>query len=128
MEDPMTNLVLTKTKMRQGIWEGLLTGSVGGALPKLSVTHQGNTVQDVSVAALETGEGHSVRIPIPTDAIADGLQTLLIEDASTDEKIGSISLIAGEALGDDLRIEVDLLRAELDMLKRAFRRHCLETS
>jgi hypothetical protein len=28
---------------------------------------------------------------------------------------------------DDLRAEVDLLRAELDMLKRAFRRHCLET-
>jgi hypothetical protein len=29
---------------------------------------------------------------------------------------------------DDLRAEVDLLRAELDMLKRAFRRHCLETA
>jgi hypothetical protein len=27
-----------------------------------------------------------------------------------------------------LRAEVDLLRAELDMLKRAFRRHCVETT
>jgi len=27
-----------------------------------------------------------------------------------------------------MRVEMDLLRAELDMLKRAFRRHCLETS
>ena len=37
-------------------------------------------------------------------------------------------MITGEPLGDDIRAEVELLRAELDMLKRAFRRHCLETS
>ena len=35
--------------------------------------------------------------------------------------------LAGEALAHDIRAEIDLLRAELDMLKRAFRRHCLET-
>lgn len=124
----MTTLVLTKTKMLQGVWEGLLTGGASGALPKLNVTHQGAAVLDVSVTELDTGKGHAVRIPIPPAAIADGLQTVLIEDGETDERIGSISLLAGEALGDDLRVEVDLLRAELDMLKRAFRRHCLETS
>lgn len=124
----MTSLVLTKTKMRQGVWEGLLTGAVKGALPKISVTHQGAEVQDVTVAALETGEGHTLRIPIPPEAVADGMQTLLITEAETDTKLGAITLMAGEALGDDMRVEVDLLRAELDMLKRAFRRHCLETS
>jgi hypothetical protein len=125
----MTNLVLTKTQMRQGVWEGILTGaSEGGPLPKLDVTHQGTHVQDVAIAALEAGAGHSVRIPIPPEAIADGLQTLLIADSDTDEQLGAITLMAGEALGDDLRVEVDLLRAELDMLKCAFRRHCLETS
>jgi hypothetical protein len=35
--------------------------------------------------------------------------------------------MAGEVLSDDFRSEVSLLRAELDLLKRAFRRHCLET-
>jgi len=124
----MTNLVLTKTQMRQGIWEGLLTGANNGVQPRLTVTHQGTDVPDVTVTALDAGAGHSVRIPIPADAIADGLQTLLIEDDETDEQIGAITLMAGEALGDDLRVEVDLLRAELDMLKRAFRRHCLETT
>lgn len=124
----MTTLVLTKTKMLQGVWEGLLTGAANSALPKLNVTHQGTTVQDVSITAVESGKGYAVRIPIPLAAIADGLQTILIEDGETDERIGAISLLAGEALGDDLRVEVDLLRAELDMLKRAFRRHCLETS
>jgi hypothetical protein len=124
----MTNLVLTKTQLRQGIWEGLLTGAATDAPPKLSVTHQGTPVPDVSVGALENGVGHAVRIPIPSEAISDGMQTLLVTDAETGTQLASITLMAGEALGDDMRVEVNLLRAELDMLKRAFRRHCLETS
>ena len=124
----MTKLVLTKTKMRQGVWEGLLTGAAKGTLPKVSVTHQGTEVPDVTVTGLEGDAGHALRIPIPSEAVADGMQTLVIVDADTEAQLGSITLIAGEALGDDMRVEVDLLRAELDMLKRAFRRHCLETS
>jgi|AntRauMFilla1563_2_1112583.scaffolds.fasta_scaffold60547_2 hypothetical protein len=124
----MTNLVLTKTQMRQGIWEGLLTGAEKGQLPKLAITHQGTAVPDVSLTALEDGTGHALRIPIPPEAIADGMQTVLIADAGSDAKLGAITLMAGEALGDDMRVDLDLLRAELDMLKRAFRRHCLETA
>ncbi|MDG1354292.1 MAG: hypothetical protein P8P70_14220 [Sulfitobacter sp.] len=124
----MSKLVLTKTKMRQGVWEGKLSGAPAGTLPKLMVTHQGNLVPDVDVSALEPVAGHAVRITIPQDAIADGMQTLLVTDPETDTKLTSITLMAGEVLDDDLRVEVDLLRAELDMLKRAFRRHCLETS
>ncbi len=124
----MSKLVLTKTKMRQGVWEGLLSGASAGVIPRLIVTHQGNLVPDIAVTTLEAGAGHAVRIPIPQDAIADGMQTLLVTDAENDTKLASITLMVGEALGDDLRVEVDLLRAELDMLKRAFRRHCLETS
>ena len=66
-------------------------------------------------------------MPIPAEAIADGVQTILISDKANQEVLDKITVIAGEALGDDLRAEVDLLRAELDLLKRAFRRHCLET-
>lgn len=124
----MTNFVLTKTKLRQGVWEGLLTGAKDTEKPKLSVTHQGTQVPDVEVTLLENGKGHAVRVPIPDEAIADGMQTILILDAEDDARLGEITLLAGEALGDDMRGEVDLLRAELDMLKRAFRRHCLETS
>lgn len=124
----MTTLVLTKTKMRQGIWEGVLIGAPAGTQPNLSVTHQGTPVADVTVTALQEGKGHAVRIPIPAEAIADGMQTVLVTDPETDAQLQAITLMAGEALGDDLRVEVDLLRAELDMLKRAFRRHCLETT
>jgi len=43
------------------------------------------------------------------------------------DKLGHFTIITGVAMEDDIRAEMDLLRAELDMLKRAFRRHCLET-
>jgi hypothetical protein len=42
--------------------------------------------------------------------------------------LGSFSIVAGDALAEDIRAELSLLRAELDMLKKAFRRHCVETS
>ena len=124
----MSNLVLTKTKLQQRKWEGILTGAAGSNAPKLSVTHQGVQVEDVSVTEINETGTYAVAIPIPAEAIADGMQTLFVQDANDDAKLATITLMAGEALGDDLRVEADLLRAELDMLKRAFRRHCLETS
>lgn len=66
-------------------------------------------------------------IPVPNEAVADGVQNFVIFDSATGEKLGDFTLICGEISGDDLRVEVELLRAELDMLKRAFRRHCVET-
>jgi len=124
----MTNLVLTKTRLHQGVWEGVLTGAAQDAVPQLSVTHQGRDVPEVRVTALAPPAGHAVHIRIPPEAIADGLHSLLIADAATGTTLGAITLMAGEALGDDMRAELDLLRAELDLLKRAFRRHCVETS
>ena len=125
----MSAYSLTKTQFRESLWEGLVTAEVKGALPPEIVV----TLQDKAVAGVEvhdTGdEGRwLLRVPVPPEAVGDGVQTFLILDGSSDEVLESFTLIAGEALGDDIRAEVDLLRAELDMLKRAFRRHCLETA
>ena len=122
----MTALQLTKTKMRQGVWQGIITQS-GTDTPVVDVTHQKTTVEGVSLVHDSAANHWVLSVPIPAEAIADGVQTLIIRDKMTDEKIGHITLLAGEVLGDDIRAEMDLLRAELDMLKRAFRRHCLET-
>ena len=89
----MSTLILTPTKMRRGVWEGIITNAHPGQ-PQLSVTHL-NKEEDLWL----------LQVPIPEEAIADG-----------------------EALGDDMRVEIELPRAEIDMLKRAFRRHCVETS
>ncbi|MEX0284920.1 MAG: hypothetical protein AB3N23_09945 [Paracoccaceae bacterium] len=124
----MSELQITKTRFRNAVWEGLVTGAGDtGARPELRVTHQDRPVEGVELINGQENNGWLLRIPVPQDAIADGVQTFLICDAADNTRLSDFTLIAGEAVSDDIRAEVELLRAELDMLKRAFRRHCLET-
>jgi hypothetical protein len=123
----MTDLKLTKTRMREGVWEGIVTHKAGKT-PQIEVTHAGTPLQDVTLTKNESAGHWLLSITVPMEAIADGVQILLITDTSTDQRIGHVSLIADEVMTDNLLGEVELLRAELDMLKRAFRRHCLETA
>ncbi len=125
----MSAYTLTKTRFKEGVWEGLLMAdSPSTPAPEVAVTLHDMPVRGVSLA--ETGQDGRwvVQIPVPVEALGDGVQTFLIRDAFDDTVLDSFTLIAGEVLGDDIRAEVELLRAELDMLKRAFRRHCLETT
>ena len=123
----MTDLQLTKTVMREGVWQGIVTHKAG-EVPQIEVTHAGTPVPGVTLTH-DPKAGHwLLSIAVPLEAIADGMQILLITDTSTNERIGHVSLLADEVTTDGLLGEVALLRAELDMLKRAFRRHCLESA
>ncbi len=125
----MTDLTLTKTRMAAGVWEGVLTRTgTGNVQPDLAVSHQNEKVAGWSVAEDAATGTWVVLVPVPADLIADGVQTFVISDARSGETLASFALLAGEALAEDIRAEIDLLRAELDMLKRAFRRHCVETA
>jgi len=125
----MTTLTLTKTKMIEGVWEGILTGGgTKGKAPMVKVTHLGRALDGLTVTPDASGEGWTLRVPVPVSTISDGMQTYLIMNEETEERLGAFAINAGEALGEDFRAELDLLRAELDMLKRAFRRHCVETA
>lgn len=123
----MSTLTLTPTKMRDGVWQGQVQQE-GSGVPQIKVTHLGKDVPDVSVSETKTGGIWILDVPIPMTAISDGVQVFVVTDGLDGETLGQFTLIAGEALGDDIRGEVELLRAELDMLKRAFRRHCVETA
>jgi hypothetical protein len=123
----MSDMTLTKTRLRAGIWEGILSGC--SAPPKINVFHLDAALSDVNLRAVaETQGSYLVQIPIPTALLNDGVQTFVIQDASTGDTLGSFAVIAGSALDDDILSEISLLRAELDLLKRAFRRHCVETA
>ncbi|UWQ91790.1 hypothetical protein QEZ52_19445 [Aliisedimentitalea scapharcae] len=124
----MTDLTLTKIRFRNGKWEGRLEGTQDtGVKPSVRVTCLDRPVETVTLEDGETGKTWKLTITIPSEAIADGVQTFLIFDTDTDTKLGTFNLIGGDPAADDLLAEISLLRAELDMLKRAFRRHCLET-
>lgn len=123
----MSDTKLTKTRIRAGVWEGVLTGAPGE--PVLDVLHLEQPIAGITLAPIADRPGDLlVRVPIPANLLSEGVQTFLIRDRTTGEKLNHFTIITGVAMEDDLRAEVDLLRAELDMLKRAFRRHCLETA
>lgn len=121
----MPGLILTKTSLIAGLWQGTLTGPVDDT-PSLRVTHLSAELPGVEVTRNDVG--WSVRVPIPAALISDGVQSFVIADAKTGATLNSFAILAGDALAEDIRAEMDLLRAELDMLKRAFRRHCVETA
>lgn len=123
----MPDTTLTKTRIRAGIWEGVLTSTTG--TPALDVLHLEQPVAGVVVAAIADRPGEfAVQVPIPAELLSEGVQTFLIRDRSTGQTLAHFTIITGVAMEDDVRAELDLLRAELDLLKRAFRRHCLETA
>lgn len=126
----MSDLALAKTKILEGVWEGVLSyAGEGNYQPEIAVTHLEQPLNGVEVVEDQPAPGQwLVRVPIPASALCDGVQTFLIRDARTGDTLDRFTLITGSPAEDDLRAEVELLRAELDMLKKAFRRHCLETA
>ncbi len=122
-----TALKLTKTRLTAGVWEGVLTGA-GTRTPALTVSHHDLPVLGITLTQGPDKGSWFVHVPVPANQISDGIQTFVILDEATGETLSSFALLAGEGLAEDIRAEMDLLRAELDMLKRAFRRHCVETA
>lgn len=123
----MSTLTLTKTRLYAGVWEGVLTGGDPKAPPALRVTHLAQEIEGIEIKEAEGVDGWIVHVPVPVELISDGVQTFLISDAQTGKSLNSFTLLFGEVLGEDIRAEMGLLREELDLLKSAFRRHCVET-
>ena len=121
----MNELKLVKTRLFEGVWEGGLSGETEGT-PEIEVTHLQEAVPGIEVIARPEGDW-VLRVPVPAERIADGVQTFVIRDRRSGQVLDSFTLLAGDALGYDIRAEMALLREELDLLKRAFRRHCLDT-
>ena len=118
--------MLELSRIRAGRWEGLWSGN---AAPALEVVHLEQVLPGLEVAEDEKPAGHwRLSLPIPVEILSDGVQTLLIRRPEGGETLAHVTIVTGVPLEDDIRAEVDLLRAELDMLKRAFRRHCVETA
>ena len=125
----MSKFTVAKTRIHAGVWEGVVTApDASDAEPEIEVTHLERAVTSTALARDGKADRWTLRIAIPPELLADGVQVFTITDKATGQKLDSFTIVTGEPLEDDIRAEVELLRAELDMLKRAFRRHCLETA
>lgn len=112
-------LSLTGGRIAAGVWEGVLSGTRDPVVA-LEVTHLGSPIAGVQQIAGPDGD-ITVRVPIPLEVLNEGVQTFLIRAGA--KTLAQFTVIAGDVLEDDLRSEIDLMRAELEILKRAFRRH-----
>lgn len=121
-----TGLSLSRTRMADGVWEGILIAT-DGVPPKIEAQHQGQALAEGETKPIPGKPGQfAVRLPLPTSLLTEGVQTVLL--LANGQMLDQITLVVGVPLEDDLRAEISLLRAELDLLKRAFRRHCAETA
>ena len=113
---------LEQTGITGGVWEGLLSGPA--VAPALEASHNGRAIEGVEV--LPDGAGRFVvRVPIPVWVLNEGVQTVLLHSGGV--VLAQFTLVAGQHLDQDIRAELSLLRAELDLVKRAFQRHVRET-
>lgn len=112
---------LDRGRIEAGVWQGVLSDA--DAVPSIEAVTGGRSVEGVEVVPGQKGE-FTVRVPIPAWSLNEGVQTFVLR--SGDETLAQFSLVAGEPLDQDLRAELTLLRAELDLLKRAFQRHVRE--
>jgi len=129
VKEDMGDMTLTKIRIKEGVWHGeLVLDSDEKIDPKIEVLHHDSALDGVVVRAQSEKPGHFViSVPIPANVLTDGVQTFVIMNAETEKRLNAFSIITGQPMENDIRAEIDLLREELDMLKRAFRRHCVET-
>ncbi len=125
----MTAYSLSKSRFFEGVWEGVLAGDADDSpTPNVDVRVHDIPVPDISIEPLPDPASWLLKVPVPAKMIADGVHTFVIYETDVGQPLGDFSIIAGDAAGEDIRSEMALLRAELDMLKRSFRRHCRETA
>lgn len=114
--------------LKGGIWQGVLRGDDRPG--RVILTHLGETVAEARVT--EDGERRwRVAVGIPADRISEGVQTfILIGDGAEGnappgpgaERLAALNMLAGSVLDQDLQAEIGLLKTEIDLLKREFRR------
>ena len=100
------NLTLTQSRIRSGVWEGILSGNLKNA-PLLRAFHFDRQIDDPEIAPVADQEGNwAVRLKIPPECLNEGVQTFVIEDRDSEARLAHFSIVAGPPVDDDLISEV----------------------
>ncbi|TDL79352.1 hypothetical protein E2L08_10005 [Palleronia sediminis] len=116
---PASSWDLAADRFERGTWTLRLTPRDGEG-PRLDVTLRHRPVPGVETAT--EGGDTVLTVPVPPEALSDGAHTILVSERKTGATVASLQIVAGAPLAEDIRAEIDLVRAELDILKQAFRR------
>lgn len=118
--------------VRGGVWSGRLTATRRPG--RVCATHLGEVVAE-AVLTDAAGNAWNLRIDLPAALISEGVTSLILvaDEAGPGAPVSPASvhlarlnLAAGRVLDDDVAAELALLRSELELLKREFRRFAAE--
>ncbi len=119
----MAEISLLDGIIRAGIWHGIVH-SPAPETPALEIRHAGGILQPrLCQRIAEQKDRWRIEVPLPPDVLEDGVRCLLVVDAAAGHTLQTLTISAGTPLPGDLSAEVASLRAELEVLKAAFRRH-----
>ena len=103
----MSDTTLTKTRIRAGIWEGVLTGVPTRRRWMCCILNSRSRASPSRAIADRPGE-FAVQVPIPAELLSEGVQTFLIRNRGTGQTLAHFTVITGVAMEDDVRAEIDL--------------------
>lgn len=122
----MAELKLERTGLKAGRYSARLT--VQGQVPVLEFVHQEKVVATAQTSPIDgAADMYDVTAEMPVQVLGDGVQVLALRSAVDGTVLDRLTFLMGDALEGDFRAELALLREEVELLKSAFRRHCVET-
>lgn len=122
----MPAITLTRTRLAGGRYEGVLTAP--DMPPVIEAVHLDRVIGTAEVSPTNGRDEFHVAFDLPGTVVSDGVQIVSMRSAIDGAVLDRITLLSGTPLEEDLRAEIALMREELSLLKRAFRRHCSETA
>ncbi|MEO1001445.1 MAG: hypothetical protein AAFW69_12730 [Pseudomonadota bacterium] len=115
----MADPVITFTELSGGTLRGTVAGAAG-AMPELVLALGGVAAGPLTLT--EAGELWAFEAALPPAALAGGSVAVSVVPAAGGPALATLTLASDAAGVRDLNSEVAALRAELDILKAAFRR------
>ena len=117
----MSEVRLIYEGFADGVWHGLLVGvAKSKKVPAVSASLKGQALKDPKVSPRETMvAAWDVELLLDKEVLQHGSSVVLFQLDGSD--IGSFEICAGPIDLCDMASELRLMRAELDLLKRAFR-------
>jgi hypothetical protein len=110
---------LERVSLAQGEYRGLLRGD--GSPPEVRAVLDGAPVPGLEITAVPgVPGGWQVTCPVPAEMIADALRVLTFE--AEGDVLDTLAVAAGGMVEADVRAEIEVLRAELALVKTALRR------
>ncbi|MGB0498193.1 MAG: hypothetical protein ACPGID_07625 [Rubricella sp.] len=114
-------LTCSDIRLDRGTLHATLAGVEGALPPVIELVLRNATLARMEPERLPGGL-FGLSVAVPADVLSSGVQTLILRVEGDGQVLASLPVMAGDALDFDVLAEIDLLRAELDMVKGALRR------